>query len=558
MAADVQDLKDTPLQFKPTQILSEREGNSKRVKVQGIFQKVGYKNANNRIYPESVWSKVLKDDSPFMKRLKEKKILGELEHPESGATHLGRVSHLISNVWREGDSVLGEAIILKTPSGAILEELFSVGVPVGISSRGSGSTKNEDGNEVVQEDYDLRTFDFVYDPSVEEAYPELVSEARVSTQIARVDESAKEEASMSLDLKSLLVQCGKTEEAARTALQSSVLSDVMEMHFCLADLISQLSETKSDEFKTEINIFKSKLTGLDQMISDKMKILSKPAVSEAGDTDPKKVIGPEGGEKTKLPPDQDKLTPEKDPKNSDLVTKTGKAAKESVETPSAKKGDAGVLPYGDVEKTCPECKSKRYETIEDEQGSIKGTCKGCKYIGSVRDFVPESKWTLSDKFSSVKGQLEAMKKKYGVSVELGEALVDVSASLADKAKTERRIRIVAEKKLASATKLLEATVARYKKEQLERFISSEIEKTPSLKAVESVIRKKATNISEAKELVDSLKGKITSEKTGREAEPLPPVGGSKDGGKELTEKSKETVGEGQSFLDTILASTKKS
>ena len=208
------DLKDLSV-FKPLSVLEETDGLGKRLKVRGLFQSVGRKNANGRIYPGNVWEKVLAKDSTFMKKLKERKVLGELEHPETGTTHLARVSHLISNVWRDGSNVLGEAVILKTPSGAILEELFRMGIPVGISSRGSGSTKNENDAEMVQEDYDLRTFDFVYDPSVEEAYPELVNEAREKALSLDRSESHKEESSMPVDVRDLLVRCGKTEESAR-------------------------------------------------------------------------------------------------------------------------------------------------------------------------------------------------------------------------------------------------------------------------------------------------------------------------------------------------------
>ena len=631
-------LKDL-IQFTPTQIIEEGNGIGKRLRVRGLFQICDKKNANNRVYPQNVWEKVLSPDSQFMRRLKERKILGELEHPESGTTHLGRVSHLITDVHREVKNIYGEAIILKTPSGAILEELFKVGVPVGISSRGSGSTKNEDSSEIVQEDYDLRTFDFVYDPSVEEAYPELVNEARERVLMNRGQESTKEESSMPVDVKELLVRCGKAEESARSLLQSDKLPEVMEMNFSLEKLLGELSETKVEEFKAELNIYHTKLTGMKQMIADRMKILGKPVAEDTSigsPPDPKKVIGPEGGDKTKLPKDQDTLSPEKDPKNSDLVTKTGKMAKESKVVKEGTGGGLGRIdvtfkdsnavpgalrdkftggspgkygdeteydeakaaldevfeygeyvtvsvdmdakrilgargkmakesrvvnedpdPYGDVEKVCPECSGDEYEGVRAEDGNISGKCKKCTYTGEVADFVPENKLSPKDLEKRLRTQLESASKQLKVSIELGEALTDIGASLTSRCKTERRLRIVSERKLVSATKLLEATISRYKSEKLERYIVSEIEKDPSLKAVESVIRKKSTNVNEAKELITSLKGKVASKVEG-EKEPLPPVGGAKEGGKDnLTEKGKAPaqVGSGQKLLDSIVSKT---
>jgi hypothetical protein len=165
-----------------------------RLRVRGIYQKVGAQNENGRVYPSSVWETVLKEGSRFMGRLREGRVLGELEHPESGNTHLARVSHKILKVWREsldagneyevpaGDYILGEEIVLNTPNGRILEELYRAHVPVGISSRGRGDTRPKGEVEEVLDNYELDTFDHVYQPSVVEATPRPVSEAILNEQ----------------------------------------------------------------------------------------------------------------------------------------------------------------------------------------------------------------------------------------------------------------------------------------------------------------------------------------------------------------------------------------
>lgn len=149
------------------------------VKVRGIFQKADTKNGNGRIYPKSLWSKVLTNES-LRERLTSKMILGEVEHPADGMTDLKRVSHIITDLEYDeatGD-VVGTAEILDTPNGAVIKELFKRGVKVGISSRGKGTSSMKGDTEVVNDDYVLETFDFVYNPSTPGAFPEVVNESK--------------------------------------------------------------------------------------------------------------------------------------------------------------------------------------------------------------------------------------------------------------------------------------------------------------------------------------------------------------------------------------------
>lgn len=173
---------------------------AERLRVRGIFQAIDVVNENNRKYPEPVWDTNLKEDSPLMQRIRARKTLGELEHPDSGTTHLGRVSHLIENAWKEelgednpygappGKYVIGEALILDTPSGQILQELYTVGIPVGVSSRGRGDTRPGEDCDVVEDNYEAETWDFVYQPSVISAYPSPVGESK---SVSTVEESVK-------------------------------------------------------------------------------------------------------------------------------------------------------------------------------------------------------------------------------------------------------------------------------------------------------------------------------------------------------------------------------
>ena len=158
------------MSFKVDKLLVEQSiRENKPLRVGGVIQRAGVKNHNGRIYEQEILEREIKKyiDGP----VREKRALGELDHPESSVINLNNVSHNIVEVTMKGNDVHGVVEILTTPSGNILKELFRCGVTVGISSRGMGSVQeNSDGILMVQEDFDLLCFDFVSTPSTPGAY----------------------------------------------------------------------------------------------------------------------------------------------------------------------------------------------------------------------------------------------------------------------------------------------------------------------------------------------------------------------------------------------------
>ena len=104
--------------------------------------------------------------------VKQKRAMGELDHPESSVVNLQNVSHNITEMAFNGDDLVGTVEILTTPSGNILRELFKNGIKLGISSRGMGSVSpmNENGAQEVGDDFELIAFDFVSNPSTHGAF----------------------------------------------------------------------------------------------------------------------------------------------------------------------------------------------------------------------------------------------------------------------------------------------------------------------------------------------------------------------------------------------------
>lgn len=141
-------------------------------KFRGKFQEADAVNKNKRIYPFGILESNQKGLMPVIKA---RGLVGELDHPTDSIVHFEKCSHLITNLWWEGNSLMGEGEILNTPMGKILKSIISDGVRVGISSRGVGNGRSdENGILVIGESYKLITFDAVVDPSTNGAFQKEV------------------------------------------------------------------------------------------------------------------------------------------------------------------------------------------------------------------------------------------------------------------------------------------------------------------------------------------------------------------------------------------------
>jgi hypothetical protein len=152
--------------------LSESTTRGGLVKFRGKFQEAEAVNKNKRMYPFDV----LHENVDRLKdAVKERRLVGELDHPTDSIIHFANASHVVTKLWWDGNVLMGEGEILNTPSGKVLKALIDDGVKVGISSRGVGNGKvNEDGILVIGESYKLITFDAVADPSTFAAFQEKV------------------------------------------------------------------------------------------------------------------------------------------------------------------------------------------------------------------------------------------------------------------------------------------------------------------------------------------------------------------------------------------------
>ena len=160
------------------EIITESVGKTKKLYIKGPFLQAETVNKNRRRYPISILEReVNRYNNEYVKK---GRALGELGHPNGPTVNLDRVSHKITNLYREGNNFIGKAQILSTPMGKIAESLLKEGVMLGVSSRGLGSLKpTREGFNEVGEDFMLATAaDIVADPSAPDAFVQGIMEGK--------------------------------------------------------------------------------------------------------------------------------------------------------------------------------------------------------------------------------------------------------------------------------------------------------------------------------------------------------------------------------------------
>jgi hypothetical protein len=177
-----------PNEIRNSDVIKESYGqleHSKPFVFYATLQKYGVPNRNGRVYPE----KILKREAEkYQEVIKRGMSISELNHPESSLIDLDRVSHLITDMWWEGNVLMGKVKLLTSPGfhergvvtskGDVAANLMRQGVTMGVSSRGVGSLVKQGEQNEVQGDFELICFDLVSSPSTPGAYLYLNKEDR--------------------------------------------------------------------------------------------------------------------------------------------------------------------------------------------------------------------------------------------------------------------------------------------------------------------------------------------------------------------------------------------
>ena len=161
--------------FDKVDFITEEKDGKKQLYIQGPFLQCEKKNRNGRVYlKETMRKEVERYTEEYINK---NRAFGELGHPDTPSINLDRVSHMIVGLHEEGNDWIGKAKILDTPFGTIVKNLIDGGAQLGVSSRGMGSLKIQNGVNVVQDDFYLATAaDIVADPSAPDAFVQGIME----------------------------------------------------------------------------------------------------------------------------------------------------------------------------------------------------------------------------------------------------------------------------------------------------------------------------------------------------------------------------------------------
>ena len=164
--------------FRP--VLRESKERPGVFEVEGVMQRANAKNQNDRIYKKKT---LMREVEKYMDEfVKNGNAFGELDHPESPIVSLKNASHVVKDLYWDGDDLMGKVELLNTPAGNIVKEIIKGGHTIGISSRGTGSvSQTNEGHLQVQDDFELVCWDFVSNPSTHGAFmnPVNLNEGKV-------------------------------------------------------------------------------------------------------------------------------------------------------------------------------------------------------------------------------------------------------------------------------------------------------------------------------------------------------------------------------------------
>lgn len=135
-----------------------------RVLLTGRLQYANKRNGNERVYPRYLLEREV--NKYIENRIRTGLSYGQCDHPDSDQISLQNVALLVRELHWEGDELIGTIELLNNRLGRDLKHIVVENKgSLSISSRGLGSLKRIDDNDVVQDDFELICWDLVVQPS---------------------------------------------------------------------------------------------------------------------------------------------------------------------------------------------------------------------------------------------------------------------------------------------------------------------------------------------------------------------------------------------------------
>jgi hypothetical protein len=170
-------LVETPAMDQFEYILEEKNAKGpSTLKIRGVYMESEAVNKNQRVYDEGDMRREV--NRYIEEMVRPKRALGELNHPASAEVDLERACHMVTDLHWEGKTVVGESVVLSTPTGQIVRSLINDGVKVGMSSRALGQLSEEAGGINRVNEMRLIAVDCVADPSCPKAFVNGILESK--------------------------------------------------------------------------------------------------------------------------------------------------------------------------------------------------------------------------------------------------------------------------------------------------------------------------------------------------------------------------------------------
>ena len=140
---------------------------------------------NGYRYLTDHWDRVL-SDSVVLNQIKERRMLGTIEHPtddnEFMATSYENASHVVMKAWVQNHQPFASFGLVNNEKGNNIKALVDLGVPVGVSTRGMGNFGQDQISQYVDpEGYLLLTWDLVKSPNFAELSMSPVTDSLMAT-----------------------------------------------------------------------------------------------------------------------------------------------------------------------------------------------------------------------------------------------------------------------------------------------------------------------------------------------------------------------------------------
>ena len=252
------------LNYQVEQVLNENNEHSDSIVLTGPFTTFDTKNRNGRIYESRDF---LPHVEALREQIKNKRLLGELDHPHGFEISLANVSHVVESLEYDPqqNAIIGKIRLLNTTAGKEAQALVRDGIPLNISSRAAG-TVDESGHVRLQQ---LFTYDLVADPGFANAQLKRVNESYGFGDDKNVDiYDISEDANTNLDpevqktANQAIPQAQKNEEILKnTNMEDNTqnfiqYSDFQKYTEHLSEIISDLQSAISN-YKDELTTIKN-------------------------------------------------------------------------------------------------------------------------------------------------------------------------------------------------------------------------------------------------------------------------------------------------------------